>query len=172
MGNTLTPAAVLAASKTIGTALKAGAVTPRSALGWARRAAAGEDIGWVEHLTPAPGQREANQAVLAHSNQAVLRLLSDALGRGGADLGVSDEYLHLFPPQPGHEVEPSTTPVYETGGLAPNGARRAVPYASAGDTPVPDELDDAAADALFPGPGLTASQSVQAAHVARAEAAA
>ncbi len=137
MGNTLTASRILALHEMIKTALAAGAVSPQRALVWARRAAAGEDISVIEHLTPTEWRREENRPVLAHSNQQVLRTLTAVLS-GGTDPGdaVDPEYQSAWPPgtfddgRPGHGAVVNPPLIYEGGQLAENGARRALPYAS------------------------------------------
>lgn len=73
---------ILAAQKLIGAALEDGRLGPASAARWARRAAAGDDLGFLALLTAPQGARPEPH-LLARSDQQVLDILTAALTGDG-----------------------------------------------------------------------------------------
>ena len=143
-----------ATHRLIMTAVAAGSLSPARAAHWARRAARGEDVSVIRNLTPVGWLAETNRgAVLAHSNQQVLDILTSALyGPPASSPDDEDEALDpsLWPPGaigPGGHYEPPRTPlVYQDGTPVGTTASPYTPYASAPAEP----MSDAEADALWP----------------------
>jgi hypothetical protein len=103
-GSRRTASEVNAAHRLLMDAVKAGRLGPRSAVMWARRWVAGENIGVVGVLEPGPGRAAANKPLLAHSNQQVLQQLTAVLSGTAPEDEPDPEFAGLFPP-----VDPTNT---------------------------------------------------------------
>lgn len=114
---------VLNAHRTIMGAADRGAISPRGALKYARRAMQGEDVSHLEVLT---GSRQFvveyeatprlsedvmcalnGQQVRAHSNAQALQQAHDALDRGHPASYQGDEFSSLFPPSGPNALGPA-----------------------------------------------------------------
>jgi hypothetical protein len=146
-------------AKVIAAAVERGALSPHSALRWARRASAGEDVSVLPSLAGDARVAKANRRVAAHSNLAVLQQLTSAL-LGELD-PADEEFSSLFPPgsftertsliydapdQRGNRRKPTTVPgVEET-----STNNRYSPYASASRYDDAWRITDAEGDLLWP----------------------
>jgi hypothetical protein len=128
---------VNAAHTAIMAAARRGAISPQSALRWARRAAAGEDVSIVASLAAPRGVADENRRALAASPTLAAQILDtltailDAVtgGQASAASDVPPEWPSLFPPgtwqQPGTMQGPGHYPavnkplVYDGGSQQP-----------------------------------------------------
>jgi hypothetical protein len=138
---------ILRAQRQIGAAMAAGRIGPDGARRWATRAAQGQNIDLIEQLGSVPSLAEQNKLIMAHSNQAVLDILTKALSGDGE-----------------HEALPKHTKVYDPDGneiseaawagiFGPENDRAAGHIAAAAAAErqrVADMSDDQLFDELFP----------------------
>ena len=133
-----------------------GAISPASAIRWARQAASGQDVSVLDRLTGPPAEdrrRWMAQAAQGDLAQQVLDVLLRLVDGAGAGVGpsVDPEFAHLFPPGPdGGYVPPAPPLIYPGEGQGQRARRPVMSWDGYVSAAAPGEMSDEEADALFP----------------------